>query len=171
MTQYIGTKLIGARPMTRQEYNEYRGWTLPANEDGNDAGYLVEYLDGGPANDSRHTGYISWSPKEVFDRAYRPTAAMTFGDALMMLKLGYRVARAGWNGKGMFIYLNRGAHDFDADPRGAIDGVDSDYFAKGDTGIVTRMPNVNMRSASGATVTGWLASQTDMLAEDWMVAQ
>lgn len=169
MDQFIGTKIIEARPMTRAGYNLYRGWDLPANENGDDEGFLVEYLDGGSANDSRHVGYISWSPKDVFERSYQPVTGMSFGHAIEMLKRGQRVARAGWNGKGMFIYLNLGAHDFDSDSRGNIDGVDSDLFSKGDRGIVTRMPNFNMRSASGATVTGWLASQTDMLADDWMV--
>jgi hypothetical protein len=69
---YIGTKMIDATPMTRAEYNEYRGWELPANEDGADEGYLVEYHDGGKGNDSRHAGYISWSPKEQFEKAYLP---------------------------------------------------------------------------------------------------
>ena len=93
---YIGTKIIRALPMARQEYNDYRGWELPANEDGADEGYLVEYLDGGRANDSRHAGYISWSPKDVFERAYRASDAMTFGQALEALKAGKQVARAGW---------------------------------------------------------------------------
>ena len=69
---YIGTKVIHARPMTRQAYNDYRGWQLPDNEDGADDGYLVEYADGGKTNDPRHAGYISWSPKDVFERSYRP---------------------------------------------------------------------------------------------------
>ena len=72
MKTYIGTKVIHALPMTRQAYNDYRGWELPTNEDGADEGYLVEYVDGGRANDSRHSGYISWSPKDVFERSYRP---------------------------------------------------------------------------------------------------
>lgn len=71
MEHYVGTKQVLATPMTRQEYNDYRGWTLPANEDGGDEGMLVEYVDGGEPNDSRHAGYISWSPKDVFDRFYR----------------------------------------------------------------------------------------------------
>ena len=42
----IGIKAIMAVAMTRQEYNDYRGWQLPADEDGTDEGYLVEYVDG-----------------------------------------------------------------------------------------------------------------------------
>ena len=72
MTLHIGTKLIHAHPMNRAAYNALRGWELPADENGDDAGYLVEYVDGGKANDSRHAGYISWSPKDVFERSYRP---------------------------------------------------------------------------------------------------
>lgn len=60
MKKYIGTKLIETEPMTRGEYNEYRGWTIPADENPADEGYLVRYSD----------SYVSWSPKEVFDKAY-----------------------------------------------------------------------------------------------------
>lgn len=70
MKHYEGTKRLRAKPMTRGEYNEYRGWTMPASENPADPGYLVEYEDGGKANDSRHAGYISWSPADVFERAY-----------------------------------------------------------------------------------------------------
>lgn len=73
--RYVGTKTVDARPMTRAAYNEYRGWALPADEDGDDEGFLVEYVDGGKANDSRHAGYISWSPREVFERAYKEVVA------------------------------------------------------------------------------------------------
>ena len=50
MKLYIGTKQVTATPMTRLAYNKYRGWTVPADENGADAGYLVEYLDGGTPN-------------------------------------------------------------------------------------------------------------------------
>lgn len=74
MNKFLGTKEVLVTPMTRGEYNEYRGWELPKNElsQANDAGFLVEYLDGGKSNDDRHAGYISWSPADVFDRAYAP---------------------------------------------------------------------------------------------------
>ena len=69
---YIGTKVIHATPMSRQEYNYFRGWDLPANEVGADEGYLVEYSDGGQGNVPGVTGYVSWSPKAVFEKAYVP---------------------------------------------------------------------------------------------------
>lgn len=96
--QYIGVKQINAVPMTREEYNELRGWTVPNDENPDDPGYLVEYIDGGQANHPDFAGYISWSPKDVFERAYRPTVGMTFGLAIEALKNGMKVARAGWNG-------------------------------------------------------------------------
>lgn len=68
---YEGTKRLHAQPMSRGEYNAYRGWEVPAGENPADAGYLVEYQDGGKANDSRHAGYISWSPSDVFERSYK----------------------------------------------------------------------------------------------------
>lgn len=71
MKKYIGTKELKATPMTLGVYNEYRGWKLPEDEDPNTEGYLVEYIDGGKPNDKRHEGYISWSPKDVFEKAYK----------------------------------------------------------------------------------------------------
>lgn len=67
---FIGVKAVKATPMNRADYNTYRGWDLPANENGADEGYLVEYLDGEP-NCVNHKGYVSWSPKEQFDNAHR----------------------------------------------------------------------------------------------------
>ncbi|USD66733.1 hypothetical protein [Vibrio sp. SCSIO 43136] len=70
MEKFIGIKEIQAIPMNRLAYSQYRGWKLPEDENGEDQGYLVEYLDGGESNHPDHKGYISWSPKDVFERAY-----------------------------------------------------------------------------------------------------
>ena len=56
------------------EYNDLRGWTVPSDEDGNDAGYLVEYIDGGKSNVFGYNGYVSWSPADVFEKAYQELA-------------------------------------------------------------------------------------------------
>lgn len=98
------------------------------------------------------------------------TKGLTFGQALEALKTGSRIAREGWNGKGMWIYLNKGSHDcLEPVNPSHIEGIDCHLFVDGDNGTVTRLPNINMRTASGSIVTGWLASQTDMLAEDWTI--
>ena len=59
--RYIGVKIIKAEPMTRGEYNKYKGWTIPKNENPDDPGYLVEYSD----------SYESWSPVDVFETYYK----------------------------------------------------------------------------------------------------
>lgn len=61
MKKYVGTKVIEASPMTRGDYNNYRGWQIPADENPEDAGYLVKYSD----------SYVSWSPAYAFEEAYR----------------------------------------------------------------------------------------------------
>lgn len=106
-----------------------------------------------------------------------PTKDVTFGQALIALKAGQRACREGWNGKGMFVFINSGSVDYSGieSPNGIkakvthIEGVPANLFDRGDTDTHTRLPSINMRSATGSTVTGWLASQTDMLAEDWMI--
>lgn len=83
MKAYIGTKQINANPMNRLEYNQFRGWQLPADENGADEGYLVEYVGPGQkANTTEYEGYVSWSPKDVFEEAYKP--ADTFYDRLII---------------------------------------------------------------------------------------
>lgn len=162
----IGTKIIKSLPMTRQEYNDYRGWQLPENENGADDGFLVEYVDGGQSNHESHEGYISWSPKEVFDRAYQPVTRMTFGHAIEMLKLGHKVARAGWNGKGMWLILVPGTRE-------ATLRAGTPYAKALNQESCEILPHIDMwtLNASGrrAMLPGWLASQSDMLADDWMV--
>lgn len=169
MEQYIGVKQINAMPMTREEYNEFRGWTVPADENPDDLGYLVEYIDGGQANTEQFAGYVSWSPKDVFERAYRQTFGMTFGLAIEALKQGARVARAGWNGKGMWLSLScNGSREIPAEnfwsPHNA-------QFARDNGGKATVLPAITMKTATGEILMGWLASQSDMLAEDWRVVE
>jgi len=168
MNRYIGTKMILAQPMTRAEYNAYRGWELPANENGEDAGMLVEYVDGGQANDSRHAGYISWSPMDVFNRAYRPVKGLSFGMAIEALKAGKRVSRAGWNGRGMWLVLVPGQKDVPlraGTPYATALGQESCEI----------LPHIDMWTVNSegrrAMLPGWVASQTDMLSEDWEIVE
>ena len=73
MKKFIGTKQLMAAAMALGAYNEYRGWDMPEDEDPNTEGYLVEYTDGGKSNHKDHAGYISWSPKDVFEKSYHPS--------------------------------------------------------------------------------------------------
>ena len=97
----------------------------------------------------RHTGYISWSPKEQFDQAYRVTDGMTFGLAIEAMRQGKRAARKGWNGVGLWL----------------------EYIpARGvDLAFIRMSYPVNSRAYPEGARVPWLASQTDMLADDWMI--
>ena len=162
MKMFIGTKMVLARPMSRGEYNIYRGWQIPLDENPADEGFLVEYVDGGASNHPSHAGYISWSPKDVFERAYRLSSGLTFGDALQALKAGKRVARAGWNGKGMFVYYVRAAA-YLAQSAAAIE-----YFGK--NAYVPYAPYLALKGVD-ERVSTWVPSINDVLAEDWVVLE
>lgn len=148
MKTYIGTKIIEAKPMTRGDYNIFRGWQIPENENPADEGYLVKYPD----------GYISWSPKEVFEEAYRECDSMPFGLAIEAMKKGKKVKRKGWNGKNQYIELASNISYMTADK--SI--VNCEHDAIGNQAIA-------FVGTSGLQM-GWLASQADMLAEDWVFA-
>lgn len=160
MYRYIGVKEINAKPMNLYDFNAYMGRTVSEGDDVIE-GYLVEYTDGGQANTEEFNGYVSWSPKDVFERAYRKTEGMSFGLAIETMKKGNKVARAGWNGKGMFIVM---MPEF---PRV------NDRAAKfiGEDKPLDCQPYIAMYNAQEQWVPGWLASQTDMLADDWVIVE
>lgn len=85
---------------------------------------------------------------------------MNFGQAIEAMKEGKLVARSGWNGKGMFVFLVPGS-TFSVN-RAPLLGI----FPEGTE--INYRPHIDMRDAEGKIVP-WLASQTDMLAEDWSV--
>ena len=122
MQRYIGTKIIHAE-----------------REDRDVEGFKVVYAD----------GYTSWSPKGVFDDAYRLVDGMTFGLAIEALKQGRKVTRSGWNGKGMWLELQLP----DSKSKMTLPYIFLNYPAGAKTTPGARVP--------------WLASQTDVLADDW----
>jgi hypothetical protein len=83
-----------------------------------------------------------------------------FQIALNLLKSGHRVARTGWNGKGMFVFLVPGS-TFTVN-RPPLLGI----YPEGT--VINYQPHIDMRTADG-TIVPWLASQTDLLAEDWVL--
>ncbi len=85
---------------------------------------------------------------------------MNFGEALALLKNGKRVSREGWNGKGMFLFLVPGSTF--AVNRPPLLGI----YAKGT--VINYQSHIDMKTAQG-TIVPWLASQSDVLAEDWRV--
>jgi hypothetical protein len=148
--------------MTRGAYNEYRGWTLPSDEQYDDDGYLVEYepREGEASNVSGHEGYISWSPKHVFDDAYHSIHdTLPFGLALELAKQGHSIARKGWNGKGLTVSVKQ-----------PIEGSDMTlpymYLHYPATPASDNAPSNHLNAN-----VPWLASQTDVLADDWYVVE
>ena len=73
--KYIGIKLVEAEPMTRGAYNEYRGWTIPENENPDDEGYLVKYSD----------GYEAWCPKNQFEESNTPVGENLLADTVPLM--------------------------------------------------------------------------------------
>ena len=155
--KYIRMHQVEAEPMTRGDYNKKRGWELPANENPADDGYLVTYPD----------GYVSWCPKAQFESAGRPCDGMTFGMAIEAMKRGAKVARKGWNGKGMYLWLLPAAN------------VKAEWckeehlkaLAEQNGGEFECLASIRMKTAENKVLTGWLASQTDMLADDWVIVE
>ena len=85
---------------------------------------------------------------------------MNFGEALHELKAGRKVARKGWNGKGMWLILVPGSPN--------IKPVAGTPYSK--AGIIEEVnidAHIDMFTAAGSMQPGWLASQNDMLADDW----
>lgn len=151
MKQYIGTKSLMAKPMALGDYNTYRGWTIPEDEDPATEGYLVQYPD----------GYESWSPKAQFEEAYACDGSYNFGHAMWLLERGARVQRAGWNGKGMFLFKVAASHNLtvNREPLMSILGEGATF---------SYQSHIDMFTADG-TIVPWLCSQTDMQASDWQI--
>lgn len=93
------------------------------------------------------------------------TTNLSFGKAIEALKRGQRVCRTGWNGKGMYLWLLPAAT------------VKAEWcrethlkaVAESNGGQIECLGSIRMMTADKKVLTGWLASQTDMLSEDWMI--
>lgn len=150
MKTYIGTKIIEAVPAIRKGGRVYEeGQPTPKSMDPVEEGYKVCYPD----------GYESFSPKAVFEEAYRPIDSMSFGLAIEAMKKGKKCRRAGWNGKNQHIEL-ASAISYTS-PAGTI--VNAEHAAIGNKAIA-------FCGTSGVQM-GWLASQADMLADDWEIVE
>ena len=91
---------------------------------------------------------------------------MNFGQALVKLKQGTKVARAGWNGKGMFLSLVKG-RDTDYHVNSEVFGTGNDGNSQDQLPVLDA---IYMKTVDNKLVP-WLASQTDVLAEDWQIVE
>lgn len=94
------------------------------------------------------------------------TERLSFGDAVAALKEGLRVERAGWNGKGMFLSLVKG-RDTDYHVNSEVFGTGNDGNSQDQLPVLDA---IYMKTADNKLVP-WLASQTDVLAEDWQIVE
>lgn len=214
MKRFNALKKVRAKQMSRQEYNDLRGWDLPADEEGSDKGYLVEDINA-PANTDSYGGYISWTPNDIFeDQFYEandrqvqvgectapkdPDHVLTgdeikrlaetgslcdcadftqyggdcpieegdqfdFGSAIHLLKMGKKVMRAGWNGKGMFVYyVPAASYPADRNSKSTMAGEFADD-------MVPYREYLALKTAQN-DVSTWAPSVSDALAEDWQLA-
>ena len=137
MKRFIGVKIVEAKPMMRGDYNDFKRWTIPDDENPSDDGYLVKYSD----------EYISWCPKEQFEKHNSPCDGMIFGHAVEAAKLGHKVARKGWNGNGMHM---------DCQFPDANSKMTHPY-------MVMHIPGCE----EGTRLLPWQPAQVDVFAEDW----
>ena len=161
MSMYIGTKIVKAMPMTMTEAQEVLGREIkPATVELD--GYLVEYKD----------GYMSWSPKSVFDDAYRKLVGMDFGKVIEELKFGLAVRRKGWNGKGMFV-----VKQFPSHIEGSIIPTMQSLPPSAKHILLSRenahidYTNQMLIINSDGRADSWVPSVSDIFAEDWEVVQ
>lgn len=143
---YLGVKMIEATKMGSSTFNRDFKPDKYNPQAETESGYYVKYPD----------GYVSWSPKKAFEDAYRRTNNLTLGLAIEAIKMGKKVARIGWNGKGMWLrlyhpYLDK---EFPIKELNPCEG--------------TPIQWIGMKTADNCFVP-WLASQTDMLAEDYII--
>lgn len=155
MKDYIGVKVVTAELMSRGEYNEYRGWKIPSDENPEDEGYHIRYPD----------GYESWCPKKQFNEAYRKCDNMTFGIAIEAMKKGNKVARRGWNGKGMFVVYQK------AYPNGIpCNKQTAEAWGLNEGDLFICNPYFQIKNVD-ASHSMWVPSINDCLAEDWIIVE
>lgn len=153
MVAFSTSIAIHAECMTRQEYNDLREWPLPENEHGSDVGYLIEDK-AGQKNTEQYQGFVQWLPECEFNRKYKQNGLLPFGVAIEALKQGHKACRSGWNGKGMWLSFIPKSHWETTRGLEMLDG----------------LPWIGMKTVDDKFVP-WLASQTDVLAEDWLIIE
>lgn len=159
MKKFIGTKVVMAEPMTMTEAQKVLGREIkPATVE--EDGYLVEYKD----------GYKSWSPKSVFDEAYREVDSVNFGGAIDLLKAGLAVRRKGWNGKGMFIVKQVPSHigAYIIPKMPSLPQYVKDILMRRENPHIDYINQMLIINPDGRA-DSWVPSSSDVFAEDWEV--
>lgn len=155
----FGSRFVLGYPMTRLQYNSLRGWDLPSDENGDDAGLLIENLTNSQPNTDFLNGYVSWQTIEQANAEFRQTGNFPFGMAIEALKMGHKVQRSGWNGKDMYLVILDPARD---------NLMTLSVSCVEATRELALQPFIVMKTVDN-TYVPWLASQTDMLSDDYSI--
>ena len=146
LRRYIGVKIVEAWPEDK----------VCDGDNVSSAGYAVKYSD----------GFQSWCPKQQFEEANRPCDAMPFGHAIEAMKQGLRVARAGWNGKGMFAVISEGYL------------LEAEKFFNKDLqkhavklGGFMKVRDCFLLKTAQDDAAYWSPSTSDCLADDWQIVE
>lgn len=172
MKTYIGAKTVLAKPMTKGEYFEYRGWPLLFGENGNDEGYIVDSTNGAFVNSQLYKDYVSWLSKELFERDYREAGdvdltKVTFEEAVEAMENGFMVARKAWKDGFGFMHI---PSEIPADlvPRMASlpESVKATFMARG---LPIKYSSQFSLVKYDNSINCWSPSVEDILATDWEV--
>lgn len=96
---------------------------------------------------------------------------MNFSQAMSCLRQGKKIQREGWNGKGMYLILRQGFYSWDPEDLETFpECIKKDYVEIDGEKLdaVEFEPSVCMKTSDNKIVVGWVASQTDMMADDWI---
>lgn len=157
MKKYIGTKVVNATPAWLVDNKVYlKDEAVPRSINRKD-GYIVVY-----------DGHESWSPKSVFEKAYREVGTMDFGGAMHCLKAGLAVRRKGWNGKGLFIVKQVPTHITDD----IIPNMQSLPQSAKNILMSRENPHIDYTNQMiiinpDGRADSWVPSSSDVFAEDW----
>jgi hypothetical protein len=205
MKDFIGVKHVKAKPMTRGEYDSL--WAIPLGspitpktaqtpQDPNLEGYLVEYQDGGKPNHKDFDNYISWSPKEVFEKAYfhtplypdhamqimrtavnaqgdisTPPLTFDFSAALSQLKTGACVSRHAWRQGERNKWLSVSNPESIELPAERFWSPHNRAHAEANGGSAKVLPSITIKTYEGDIQMGWVPEQMDLFAKDWYICK
>ena len=157
--KYIGVKIVEASEMTASIATE-KGYKVPDDTDQMAIGFEVTYPG----------GYKSWCPYDAFTEANRSVAGMSFGFALEAARKGEKIARSGWNWKNQFVVMQPTLNLPPFSTTGTNRKV-NDRTAKfiGENEPLNCPAYCCLYNAQKEWVCGWVPSQGDLFADDWLI--
>lgn len=164
LKKYIGTKVVEARPMCEIDAESIGYARKNSDNHGWRSGYHVRYTN------QDGSFYDSWSPKDVFEKAYHEVKGMNFGEVIEALKTGLAARRKGWNGKGLFIVKQVPSHitgDIIPKMQSLPQSAKNILMSRENPHIdyTNQMLIINPDGRADS----WVPSSSDVFAEDWEV--